>query len=950
MRSTERERNDLNGLEGNVRRFGCWNVRSMNGKEEELVAEMKKYRLEVVGVSETKVRGNGLKQIGDVSCVYSGVQEGRAKGGVAILLSGRFGAYLKEWKCVDERIVWIRLKIEGVWVTVVQVYAPTEDRTQSVKDEFYVKLQDTVGRVARGDLLIVMGDLNARVGDETDIWGEVLGRYGEEICNENGRRLLQFSSEHNLLIANTWFPHKKIHMYTWECRGRGLRSLIDYFLIGKEYRKQVVDVKAVRGAELGSDHYLVLLKIKLKVERRVRGMDRRLRQQIKINKLKEDEVRNKYQVMMGEMYEACKVKRYVADGDVEMAWKEMKEGIVGAARMVCGVAKGRKGSEKRTRWWNDEVKSAVRRKKVMYRQLLDLGTEEAKKKYNEAKVEAKRVVRRAKNEEWVQFGRELEKDVRGNPRRFWARVKGRGSRDSLSRIHDENGQVLVDEGEVIERWKEHFRGLYGDLVGPDQNMPRSEAAGEDDPEIMMEEVRRGVKRLKMRKAPGVCGVMPEMLKAGGEVVVKWLVMLFNMIWRVGVAPSDWRKAQIIPIYKKGSRLECSNYRGISLLSVVGKVYARVLNDRVKLMTAEKVMDEQGGFKAGRGCIDQIFAVRQIVEKTIEKDRVVYMAFVDLEKAYDNVNRQKLWNVLEEYGVRGRLLRAVEALYEDGKASVRVGGRESEWFGVHKGVRQGCTLSPWLFNVFVDKVTREARKEFVREVKLSTGEVGVLLFADDMVVMAESEEGLQSNLQALSDAMGRWDLKVNWGKTKVMMVARKRGGCEVRIGNQVIEQVEEMKYLGVMISSDGRMEKEVEARIGSATRTIGGMSEAVLRRKELSKSTKLKVVNATMMPSLLYGCEVWSLTKQQQGKVQATQMSVLRRIQGVSRLDRWRNEDIRQQLGQEGVLDLIRTRQEKWKCRLEEMSSDRTTKRVYVGVMEGRRPRGRPRMRWTDNFK
>ena len=96
--------------------------------------------------------------------------------------------------------------------------------------------------------------------------------------------------------------------------------------------------------------------------------------------------------------------------------------------------------------------------------------------------------------------------------------------------------------------------------------------------------------------------------------------------------------------------------------MVGKVYARVLNDRVKLMTAEKVMDEQGGFKAGRGCIDQIFAVRQIVEKTIEKDRVVYMAFVDLEKAYDNVNRQKLWNVLEEYGVRGRLLRAVEALY------------------------------------------------------------------------------------------------------------------------------------------------------------------------------------------------------------------------------------------------------------------------------------------------
>ena len=104
-------------------------------------------------------------------------------------------------------------------------------------------------------------------------------------------------------------------------------------------------------------------------------------------------------------------------------------------------------------------------------------------------------------------------------------------------------------------------------------MRYSEVVTDDDREITLEEVRKGVKKLKLRKAPGVCGVLPEMLKAGGEVVMKWLVLLFNMVWRVGVAPADWRKAQIIPIFKKGSRLECSNCRGISLLSVVCKVYA-----------------------------------------------------------------------------------------------------------------------------------------------------------------------------------------------------------------------------------------------------------------------------------------------------------------------------------------------------------------------------------------
>ena len=131
--------------------------------------------------------------------------------------------------------------------------------------------------------------------------------------------------------------------------------------------------------------------------------------------------------------------------------------------------------------------------------------------------------------------------------------------------------------------------------------------------------------------------------------------------------------------------------------------------------------------------------------------------------------------------------------------------------------------------------------------------------------------------------------------------------------------------------------------------IGGMSEAVLRRRELSKGTKLKVVNATMMPSLLYGCEAWILTRQQKLKVQAS-MNVLRTIQRVSRMERIRSEDIRQHLGQGSVLDVIGRRQENWKGRLNEWNSNRVTKKVCVGGMEGRRSRGRLRMRWSNNFK
>ena len=136
------------------------------------------------------------------------------------------------------------------------------------------------------------------------------------------------------------------------------------------------------------------------------------------------------------------------------------------------------------------------------------------------------------------------------------------------------------------------------------------------------------------------------------------------------------------------------------------------------------------------------------------------------------------------------------------------------------MRQGCTLSPWLFNVFMDRVTREARRQFQSEVRLSTGNVGVLLFADDMVVMSESVEGLQHKMQVMSDVLSKWELKVNSRKTKVMRVARKSEDCEVKIGEEVIDQVDEMKYLGVIISSHGRMEKEVEARINWKCNTSG----------------------------------------------------------------------------------------------------------------------------------
>ena len=182
-----------------------------------------------------------------------------------------------------------------MWVTFIQTYAPTEDSEEGVKDSFYHSLEELIAKLPKGDHPVLMGDLNARVGRDTESWRGVIGRQGEETLNRNGHRLLGLCATNNLVILNTFFQHKEIHKFTWESRGRGLRSIIDYFIVGKALRPGVADVRVIRGAEVGSDHYLVLLKVRLQVKRRKKGIEVG-RSKLRVHRLENRETRLKFQL------------------------------------------------------------------------------------------------------------------------------------------------------------------------------------------------------------------------------------------------------------------------------------------------------------------------------------------------------------------------------------------------------------------------------------------------------------------------------------------------------------------------------------------------------------------------------------------------------------------------------------------------------------------------------
>ena len=361
-----------------VYRLGTWNVGTLRSKEEEVIREMKRYNLDVLGLSETKVRGNGMKEIDGAKYVYAGVSEGRAKCGVGIVVAESLADCVRSWRCVSERCVMIRLRVAGVWMTLVQVYAPTDDRDSDTKDGFYAQLQEVVERAPREDKVVVLADFNARVGNDVEEWNGVIGKHGEETRNESGTRLLRFSAENEFSIMNTHFEHKEIHKFTWECPGRGLRSIIDYFLVRVDMRRDINDVRVIRGAEVGSDHHLLLMKMKVRGRKQAKKEEKK--SQLRSGRLQTKEGRLKYYIRLNNKMKEAKC---VNGDNVEAAWNEFKSAVLEVAEVVCGRKKCRK--EKRTSWWSKEVEQAVKSKKEAYKRWLQVKSADAKEEYLKAK-------------------------------------------------------------------------------------------------------------------------------------------------------------------------------------------------------------------------------------------------------------------------------------------------------------------------------------------------------------------------------------------------------------------------------------------------------------------------------------------------------------------------------------------------------------------------------------
>jgi hypothetical protein len=397
--------------------------------------------------------------------------------------------------------------------------------------------------------------------------------------------------------------------------------------------------------------------------------------------------------------------------------------------------------------------------------------------------------------------------------------------------------------------------------------------------VTVSEIEEALRSLPSGKAASN-PVNVDLLKAGGNSILSSLQELFSMFTSVNMVPKDFSKGVIVPIYKKGSKTDPGNFRGITLMDSVSKLYSKVLLNRISpYLEAHIISDEQGGFRKERRCEDQIFSLYDSVRRRKRLGKPTFMLFVDFRKAFDTVNRSILFQKLLDNGVEPNLVRLIQSLYKDHTAMVRVNGELSKSFPIQMGVKQGCVLSPDLFKIYVnDLVPRlEACNSGINVSKLH---LSSLLFADDLVLTSGSERGLQELANVLDTWSTENDLSINMDKTKVMVVGKSRSP-KVYLGNSLVDVCEKYQYLGLPFRADLSW-SSVFTNMLSMTKSRAAQLHPLFSNMDLTVRVKLCLYKALVLPLFTYGSGVWWFTPSQMLKLERVQLSCLKTILGTCR--------------------------------------------------------------------
>lgn len=383
--------------------------------------------------------------------------------------------------------------------------------------------------------------------------------------------------------------------------------------------------------------------------------------------------------------------------------------------------------------------------------------------------------------------------------------------------------------------------------------------------------------------------------------------------------------------------------------------SKITQRRLEEYTSTIIGEHQAGFTKGKSTIDQIFILKESIAKYYEFKQSFYCIFIDFTKAYDSLDRKRIWKVMEKQGIPKKLIKMASLSVQDSKCKVKVEGQVSEAFSVDTGVRQGDGISPILFNIALEEALQKVKSS---EVGIKIGKkINILAFADDVAILAHTKQDLEDLVRILIEETKKAGLEINDRKTKYMQCGRRDDQEEdnevLQIENHVFQKVNNFTYLGVLLTNDNNEELEITNRLNAANRSLHACNK-ILSSKLLSRNTKVRVYKTIIRPTLMYGSECWVMSKKSEKRLVTFENKILRKIYGPTQEDGfWRirhNFEIRELYKDPDITAEVKSRRIRWAGHVLRREHGTTLSSVLRNDPEGRRPPGRPKLRWKDQVR
>ena len=758
---------------------------------------------------------------------------------------------------------------------------------------------------------LVCGDFNARVGDMNDFVLADESRYidalpddytsdtefqrvsEDETVNENGHSLIDFCKHTGLRIANGRIGDDAD---TGKCTyvGSAGSSLIDYVLVS-ENLFNCFSSFMVMDPNILSDHCTINFELNIcsmgdeMLENR-KGDSIRVKSKYVWEKSKS----NQYKQALSSENTTESLQAIFSNIDNNCTDEQVEESIQSFVEVLDSVCKPlfekyipevSQSQPKNTFLYNENCEN----KKLLFLNRLNVyrnnPNDENRQEMVNSRSSFKKSVREFRLDCRKRKTQYLLDNKYKNAKEYWKLLKNAQKHPESRSL---SAQKFGDYFKAINDPNTAFYQADEDVIFFNERYFQSEVQimfSELDEEISIEEIKTAIKQLKNNKSGGPDRLLNEFFSCGIDVLPEYLHKLFNVLFDKGYFPSSWAEGHIIPIHKKGSVDSPENYRGVTLLSTLGKLFTKILNSRLTEWAESYgvYIEAQAGFRSKMGTTDNIFVLHGLITHLINEGKKLYCAFVDFRKAFDFVNRDILWYKLIKIGVRGKILNVMRGMYSSVKSRVKYQNELSSEFECYLGVRQGECLSPFLFSMYINDIEDEFYLHGINGIEIDTIKVFLLLYADDITIFAETAEGLQEGLNLLSNYCTRWKLILNTDKTKVMVF--RKGGILPRnlkfyYDETELEIVSSFSYLGIIFSTGGSFSNAQKTLAGQAQKAVFKLNSYLYNFDTLTTRHILELFDKLVSPILNYGAEVWGFFKANQ--IERAHLQFCKRLLGVKK--------------------------------------------------------------------